>query len=142
MIPHYLNSVVKNIDDLIRLTKDDIEDIKNAKNESIYNRTKIKDEIIGIFENNKALLDNELVKLIENAQEKELSDILSEEEKQTLDLLKLRLKELQKLNKEYAKFVVVVNEFYSSLFDRIFPTEMDDYKKINPRSFSLLKVTA
>ncbi len=142
MIPHYLNSVVKNIDDLIRLTKDDIEDIKNAKNESIYNRTKIKDEIIGIFENNKALLDNELVKLIENAQEKELSDILSEEEKQTLDLLKLRLKELQKLNKEYAKFVVVVNEFYSSLFDRIFPTEMDDYKKINPRSFSLLKVMA
>lgn len=142
MIPHYLNSVVKNIDDLIRLTKDDIEDIKNAKNESIYNRTKIKDEIIAIFENNKALLDNELVKLIENAQEKELSDILSEEEKQTLDLLKLRLKELQKLNKEYAKFVVVVNEFYSSLFDRIFPTEMDDYKKINPRSFSLLKVTA
>ncbi len=142
MIPHYLNSVVKNIDDLIRLTKDDIEDIKNAKNESIYNRTKIKDEIIAIFENNKALLDNELVKLIENAQEKELSDILSEEEKQTLDLLKLRLKELQKLNKEYAKFVVVVNEFYSSLFDRIFPTEMDDYKKINPRSFSLLKVMA
>ncbi len=142
MIPHYLNSVVKNIDDLIRLTKDDIEDIKNAKNESIYNRTKIKDEIIGIFENNKALLDNELVKLIENAQEKELSNILSEEEKQTLDLLKLRLKELQKLNKEYAKFVVVVNEFYSSLFDRIFPTEMDDYKKINPRSFSLLKVMA
>ncbi len=142
MISHYLDSIIKNIDDLVRLTEDDIDDIKNAKNEAIYNRTKIKDEIITIFENKKLLLDNELVKLIEKNPDKELATILNEEEKKSLEKLKLKLKELHALNKEYAKFVVVVNEFYSSLFDKIFPTEMEDYKKISPKSFSLLKVTA
>ncbi len=142
MISHYLDSVIKNIDDLARLTKDDIDDIKNAKNEEIYNRTKIKDEIIVIFENQKLLLDNELVKLIEKNPDKELATILDKKEKKSLEELKIKLKELHTLNKEYAKFVVVVNEFYSSLFDKIFPTEMEDYKKINPKSFSFLKVTA
>ncbi len=142
MISYYINGVTKNIDDLIGLTKEDIEDIKNAKNEEIYNRTKIKDEILSLFENNKSLLDRELVKLIEKNPNKELSDLLVNNEREDLEILKNRLKELQTLNKNYAKLVVAVNEFYSSLFDKIFPTEMENYKKINPKSFSLLRVSA
>jgi len=142
MISHYIKGVTKNIDDLIGLTKEDIDDIKNAKNETIYDRTKIKDEIINLFENNKSLLDSELIKLIEKNPDKELSDLLVKNEKEDLEILKNKLKELQILNKNYARLVVAVNEFYSSLFDKIFPTEMENYKKINPKSFSLLKVSA
>ncbi len=142
MISHYLNSAINNIEDLIRLTKDDIEDIKNARNDEIFKRTKIKDEIIVLFENQKQLLDSELLKTMEKNKDKDLSEVLSKDEKESLEKLKIKLQELHSLNKEYAKFVVIVNEFYSSLFDKIFPTDMENYKKINPKSFSLLKVSA
>lgn len=142
MINHYLESSIKNIEDLISLTKSDIEDIKQANNDAIYKRTKIKDEIIDIFESQKSLLDSELVKLMKKNEGTALDELLSEEELKSLDILKTRLKELHRLNKDYARLVVAVNEFYTSLFDKIFPTEMENYKKTNPKSFSLLKVSA
>ncbi len=73
---------------------------------------------------------------------KELSELLSSDEQKSLEMLKIKLQELHKANKEYARLVVAVNEFYTSLFDKIFPTEMENYKKTNPKSFSLLKVSA
>ncbi len=142
MINHYLKSAIKNIEDLTALTLDDIKDIKQANNEAIYQRTKIKDEIIEVFESQKSLLDNELVKLMKKNNNKELSELLSKDEQKSLETLKDKLQELHKANKEYTKLVVAVNEFYTTLFDKIFPTEMDSYKKINPKSFSLLKVSA
>ncbi len=142
MIEHCLKNCIKNIEDLVSLTKEDIEDIKQAKNEAIYKRTKIKDEIIEIFESQKSLLDNELVKLMKKNGNKELSELLNDREQESLQLLKTKLQELHKTNKEYARLVVAVNEFYTTLFDKIFPTEMENYKKTNPKSFSLLKVSA
>ena len=142
MIEHCLKNCIKNIEDLVSLTKEDIEDIKQAKNEAIYKRTKIKDEIIEIFESQKSLLDNELVKLMKKNGNKELSELLNDREQESLQLLKTKLQELHKINKEYARLVVAVNEFYTTLFDKIFPTEMENYKKTNPKSFSLLKVSA
>ncbi len=142
MVRHYLECAIKNIDDLIGLTKQDIEDIKKAKNDNIYKRTVIKDEIIDLFNKNKTLLDNELLKLVQKEPNSDLSSILTKEEKNSLELLKDKLKELHQHNKEYARLVVAVNEFYSSLFDKIFPTELDNYKKVNPKSFSLLRVSA
>jgi len=142
MINHYLKNSIKNIEDLISLTQADIEDIKQANNDAIYKRTKIKDEIIDIFESQKSLLDNELVKLMKNSEGSALDKLLNDDELKSLDLFKTKLKELHKLNKEYARLVIAVNEFYTSLFDKIFPTELENYKKINPKSFSLLKVSA
>ncbi len=141
MISHYLNKVIDSIDELIKLTEEDIEDIKDAKNEQIYKRTKIKNDVIAIFENQKQLLDQELVGLMNANNGKELFEVLDNNQKQSLEKLKIKLKELQDINKKYAKFVVVVNEFYSSLFDKIFPTEMDNYKKVNPKSFSLIEMS-
>ena len=142
MIEHYIKNGIKNIEDLISLTKEDIEDIKQANNDAIYKRTKIKDEIIGIFETQKSLLDNELVKLMKKNEKKELSELLSSSELESLQTLKIKLQELREINKKYARLVVAVNEFYTTLFDKIFPTEMENYKKTNPKSFSLLKVSA
>ncbi len=141
MISHYLNKVIDSIDELIKLTEEDIEDIKDAKNEQIYKRTKIKNDVIAAFENQKQLLDQELVGLMNANNGKELFEVLDNNQKQSLEKLKTKLKELQDVNKKYAKFVVVVNEFYSSLFDKIFPTEMDNYKKVNPKSFSLIEMS-
>ncbi len=142
MINHYLESSIKNIEDLIALTMSDIEDIKQANNDAIYKRTKIKDEIIEIFESQKSLLDSELIKLMKKNNNKELSELLNGDEQKSLEMLKSKLQELHKINKEYARLVVAVNEFYTSLFDKIFPTEMENYKKTNPKSLTLLKVSA
>ncbi len=142
MIQHYIDRVIEHIDSLIELTKDDIEDIKNAKNDSIFARTKIKDEIIGLFENEKVLLDSELLKLAKSNPECDLSDMLGDIEKERLETLRDKLGKLHRVNKEYARLVVAVNEFYANLFDKIFPTEMENYKKVNPKSFSLLQVSA
>ncbi len=142
MINHYLKSSIENIEKLIALTLDDIKDIKQANNDAIYKRTKIKDEVISIFESQKSLLDNELVKLMNNNKDKELSELLGSDEKESLELLKSKLQELHKLNKRYARLVIAVNEFYTSLFDKIFSPEIENYKKTNPKSLTLLKVSA
>ncbi len=142
MINHYLKSSIENIEKLIALTLDDIKDIKQANNDAIYKRTKIKDEVISIFESQKLLLDNELVKLMNNNKDKELSELLGSDEKESLELLKSKLQELHKLNKRYARLVIAVNEFYTSLFDKIFSPEIENYKKTNPKSLTLLKVSA
>jgi len=142
VISHHLKSAISKIDELIELTKEDIEDIKLAKNEKIYKRTKIKDEVITLFENQKQLLDGKLLSLIKRNQGKDLQDLLNDNEKALLEELKSRLKDLKRVNKDYARLVVAVNEFYASLFDKIFPTDMENYKKINPKSFSLIEVSA
>ncbi len=141
MISRYLKNVIDSVVELIKLTEEDIEDIKNAKNEQIYKRTKIKNDIIAVFEDQKHLLDKELINLMSTSEDKELFEILNDKQKQSLEELKTKLEELQDINKRYAKFVVVVNEFYSSLFDKIFPTEMDNYQKVNPKSFSLIEMS-
>lgn len=144
MITHYLKSAIKSIDDIIQFTKDDIEDIKKANNNRIFKRTKLKEESVNAFENKKSLLDSELVKIIslQENKGKELSSLLTKEQNELLEELKEKLVLLQKLNKDYAKMVVVVSEFYNSLLDRLFPSELDGYNKTNPKPASLLKVRA
>ncbi len=143
MIAHYLNSAIKDIESLIELTKQDIENIKQAHHEDVFKNSKIKEELITSFENKKSLLDNELRKLIrQNGSEDGLEKLLKDDEKQKLDELKNRLAKLHKMNKNYAKLVASVSEFYTSLISRIFPHEMDGYTKAAPKPASLLKVRA
>jgi Tfp pilus assembly pilus retraction ATPase PilT len=87
-------------------------------------------------------LDNELIKLINANKGKELSELLSDEEHDGLNTMKEALATLHKHNKEYAKFVVTISEFYNSLLESMFPREMDGYHKSTPKPASLLKVRA
>ncbi len=142
MITHYLKSSIKDIENLIELTKKDIEDIKEAKHEMVFERTKLKNDLLLSFENKKSLLDNELIKLVTQNDNAPLETLLEDEKKELLNTMKNRLKELKELNKEYARFVVVVSEFYNTLLDRVFPRDMDGYQKANHKPASFLKVRA
>lgn len=53
MLMHYLNNAIKDIDNLIQLTKKDIEDIKIAQHSNVFERAKIKNDLIQSFENKK-----------------------------------------------------------------------------------------
>jgi hypothetical protein len=142
MLLHYLTSSISDIENLIELTKKDIEDIKEANHELVFERTKIKSDLIKSFENKKSLLDNELIKLVEENKDLKLEDILDTNEKNLFNDMKTRLAELKEVNKRYAKFVVIISEFYNTLLDKIFPCEMDGYHKTHHKPASILKVRA
>ena len=142
MITHYLKSAIKNIEDLIQFTTNDIEDIKEGKGESIFSRTKLKDELVNSFENKKALIDGELRKLLSASPDSSLEKVLPENDQDLLESMRVGLTKLQGLNTKYAKLVSVVSEFYNSLMDRLFPGELDGYNKTNMQPASLLKIVA
>ncbi|WP_024955142.1 hypothetical protein [Sulfurospirillum arcachonense] len=142
MLSHYLKSSVEDIDNLIELTSKDILDIKEARHEVIFDRTKIKNDLIKSFENKKALLDNELIKLVRDNPNKSLEDILDDTQKKMLDAMKNKLSILKTKNKEYARFVVTVSEFYNTLLDRVFPRVREGYKNYNHKPASFLQVRA
>jgi len=142
MLSHYLKNSIEDIENLIELTQKDILDIKEAKHEVVFSRTKIKNDLIKSFENKKSLLDNELIKLVKNSNNKSLEEVLNTEERDMLESMKEKLSLLKLKNKEYARFVVTVSEFYNSLLDSVFPRDMEGYQRINHKPASFLQVRA
>ena len=142
MLLHYLTSSISDIENLIELTKKDIKDIKEANHELVFERTKIKSDLVKSFENKKSLLDNELMKLVNGEKGVKLEERLGEEEKNLLNEMKIKLNELKEINRQYAKFVVVISEFYNTLLDKVFPCEMEGYHKTHHKPASILRVRA
>ncbi len=141
MLSRYLSDAINDIERLIELTKQDIEDIKLAKHEEVFSRTKIKNDLIISFEAKKALLDNELVLLTKAHPNSDLSEIISDRDSEQLARMKDCLMELHVTNKRYAKFVVSVSEFYNSTLEAMFPSEVDGYNKNVSKPANFLKVS-
>jgi len=142
MLSHYLTSATKDIQTLIELTQDDIVFIKEARHENVAQRAKIKNDLVQAFQTKKSLLDNELLKCVKESGGKPLSEVLSDDEHSGLEAMKEALAALHQVNKEYAKYVVTISEFYNSLLDSMFPRESEGYHKSTPKPASLLKVRA
>ena len=142
MLSHYLKTSIEDIENLIELTSKDILDIKEAKHEAVFKRTKIKNDLVKSFENKKSMLDNELIKLVKSSDNKPLEEILDSSQRDMLEEMKNKLLTLKLKNKEYARFVVTVSEFYNSLLDSVFPRDMEGYQRLNHKPASLLKIRA
>lgn len=142
MLSHYLKTSIEDIENLIELTSKDILDIKEAKHEAVFKRTKIKNDLVKSFENKKYMLDNELIKLVKSSGNKPLEEVLDDSQREMLESMKDKLFALKQKNKEYARFVVTVSEFYNSLLDSVFPRDMEGYQRLNHKPASLLKVRA
>lgn len=63
MLSNYLDDAISDIERLIQTTKKDIEDIKQAKHDDMFERVRLKNDLIVSFGAKKTLLDNELVLL-------------------------------------------------------------------------------
>jgi len=136
MIKTYLENAIKDITKLIEITNYDIEDAKEANHDNIAKRVDEKNHLTISFETNKSLLNDELTKL------PDLASSLSSEEKKLLEELKENLKILKDKNRTYAKFVIKLNEFYTSLFDEMFALDRQGYKITNATPANILKVSA
>ena len=142
MLTHYLVNAIKDIENLIEQTHKDIADIKIAKHDGVLERAKIKEDLVRSFENKKSLLDNELMKMLKESGQPSLEELLSVEQKELLAQMKVKLSELKVCNKQYAKYVVTISQFYNVLLDSIFPRDMEGYKVSNHKPASLLKIRA
>jgi len=142
LLTHYLKQAISDIKNLIDLTIEDIKSIKKAEHKKLGETLKLKEELILSFENKKKLIDHQLLKRVEKDKTKELEELLDDEDKELLSQLQKKLSELKDKNREFARFVVSVGEFYNSLLDKLFPFEADGYNKTNTRTASIIEEMA
>ena len=142
MLSHHLQGALKDLRDLISITESDIADIKEAKNEQQFERLSLKEEKLKAFESKKAMIDHEISKLMTNFPDKDLPELLNQEQHQALDQLKDELSNLRDVNKRYAKLVLTVSNLYNSFLERLVPTEMQGYNKVASKDAALLEVRA
>ncbi len=142
MVDKYIKNAINDVDKLIELTLFDIKDVQKAHHDKITKRVKEKNYLTVSFETNKSLLNDELQKMVNNTQKANISEILSDEQKILLEELKNKLNFLKEKNREYAKYIVRLNEFYTSLFDEMFNFDRDGYKISHAKPASIMEVSA
>jgi len=140
MLSHHLQNALQDLQDLISITKSDIEDIKQAQHDHQFKRLSIKEEKLKSFEAKKAMIDHEISSLMTAHPDVELPKLLDATQHQLLDELKTNLSELREVNKQYAKLVVVVSNLYNTFLERLVPTEMQGYNKVASKDSTILEV--
>lgn len=140
MLKRYLDEAMGVLDELIAQTTEDIEKIKLADHSKVDDSVRRKNELVKKFESVKSLLDKEFLRVSKENGGANLSSILDDEVKSSLALMRSKLEELYSKNKEYAKYVVGVKEFFDSLLKNMFKGEQDGgYDKNGLRPESLFK---
>ena len=139
MLKRYLDEAMGVLDELIAQTTEDIEKIKLADHTKVDDSVKRKNELVKKFESVKSLLDKELLRVSKENGGVNLSSILDDEVKSSLALMRSKLEELYSKNKEYAKYVVGVKEFFDSLLKNMFKSESGNYDKEGLMPESLFK---
>jgi len=140
MLSHHLQSALKDLRDLISISEKDIDDIQLAQHDNQFERLSIKDERLKSFESKKAMIDHEISKKMSVNPDKDISELLDENEHKELENLKFELLRLREINQSYAKMVLSVGSFYNSLLERVVPTEMQGYNKVASNDSTFLKV--
>ena len=140
MLSHHLQNALQDLQDLILITKSDIEDIKKAQHDHQFERLPIKEEKLKSFEAKKAMIDHEISSLMASHPDVELPKLLDKTQHQLLNELKEKLSELREVNKHYAKLVVVVSNLYNTFLERLVPTEMQGYKKVASQKSNVLEI--
>ena len=139
MLKKYLDEAMGILDELIAQTTEDIEKIKLADHTKVDDSVRRKNELVKKFESIKSLLDKELLRVSRENGGVNLSSILDDEVKTSLALMRSKLEELYSKNKEYAKYVVGVKEFFDSLLKNMFKSESGNYDKEGLTPESLFK---
>jgi len=140
MLKKYLEGAIGDLNKLIALTEDDIKDAKNANHIALFERVPQKEKLIETFEAQKRLIDEFITKKASRNHGAPLEQILDEVEKGYLEELKATLLKLKDVNRRYARLVVSVGTFYSSLLEKMIPTEMEGYETVIKQSASFLEI--
>ena len=143
MVIQYLQGAIEDLRTLIDYTKQDIESIKAARHDEIFERNAKKDALVKEFETKKSLISQEMLTLKSKNPKKDIKDLIDSRTQELFDEMSDTLKELKKLNSNYAQIVLAVSEFFTSLMDKLIPKETQSYsdKKSTPSaSINLLQI--
>jgi hypothetical protein len=86
------------------------------------------------------MIDHEISTLMSEQPDKDLPQLLNQEQHDALDELKIELSNLREINKKYAKLVLSVSDLYNTFLERLVPTEMQGYNKVASKDPSILEV--
>ena len=140
MLQAHLTKAIQVLQDLISLTKQDIDSMGATPKQNIFDHADVKQRLLSKFDSLKSGIDLEVSRLL-SAQNVELKDLLGEQEKRLLQSLEDKMHSLKTLNKEYMKQVISVGSFYFRLLDKVIPQEMNGYKRVASKS-SFLNIQA
>jgi DNA repair ATPase RecN len=140
MLTYHLKSALENLRDIIEITQNDIDDIKEAKHDPQFERLPLKEEKLKSFETKKAMIDHTIANIVASHPNTPLPDLLDEQQHQLLTQLREELDALHEINKRYAKLVLAVSNLYNEFLEQIVPTEMQGYKKVAAQKPSFLEV--
>ncbi len=141
MLEIHLQNSINELDKLIELTHQDISLVKRAEHIKLIDNIDQKNHLMLSFENQKALLNQSLMKLVE-FDERPLEEILTKDQHELMELFKNKLLELKNVNIQFSKFVLSVGDFYNELFDKIFTLDRSGYQKTTPLPAAFFKTRA
>lgn len=142
MLIKFLSDAISNLEELIKISNLDMQDIKEANHEAIFERLESKNNAIYMFDYNKDLARDAMFKLSKENPNKSIEEILNPEALILIDKMRENLKTLREINKKYAKSVVAVYEFYNSLLENIIPSQRDGYSNKLYSKVDLLRIEA
>ncbi|RDU58139.1 hypothetical protein [Helicobacter sp. MIT 99-5507] len=142
MLIKFLSDAISNLEELIKISNLDMQDIKEANHDAIFQRLESKNNAILMFDRNKDLARDAMLKLSKENPNKSIEEILNPEALMLIDKMRDGLKTLREINKNYAKSVVAVYEFYNSLLENIIPSQRDGYSNKLYSKVDLLRIEA
>jgi len=140
MLKQILISTNNNLSKLIDITTQDIEDIKKANHEALFERNQSKEKIVQEFIAQKNQIDTILLKRSESGLT--LENMLNSEESNLFDEFKAKLQEFYEVHKRFSKMALLVTNFYNNLANKVFQTEVDIGYKMKQRYCSNLSLKA
>ena len=133
MLNNKLHQINQILDNLIKITKEDIKLIKEAKHEELFSHIPLKENLTKEFSKLKSEIDSILV-----SRNKPIEEIFSPEEEILFNEFKEKLNEFHTLHKHFSRLSIVVNNFYTTLLNKIKNKQTITYDKdYTPNSLKL-----
>ena len=144
MLIQYLQGAIQDLQTLISYTKLDIEAIKQAEHNEIFERNIQKDMLIKEFETKKSLIDQEIRVIKEKQPHKDIQEILDQEVIDLFGDMRNILSELKQVNSDYAHvwclpFQSFLLRLWTDLFQRILQPIMKTKKYPAPHKQTFCK---
>ncbi len=122
MLIQKLNQTIAILNELIKITDEDIKNIKQAKHEEVFKNTKLKEELAKNFSVLKSEIDSILV-----ARNRPIESIFSPEEEILFNEFKEKLNIFYKKHKLFSRLALSVANFYNTLVNKIKQEEQISY---------------
>ena len=142
MLHTFLINATQDLQTLIDISILDMNDIKEANHEAIFARLETKNALIDSFKSNKSNADAEMQKLIKAHPNNKIEELLDEKAMAIIDEMRLNLTKLRTLNKNYARSVIAVREFYDSLVNSMIPSQKVGYGNKSVAKVDFINVRA